>query len=335
MQLMEPDMRSDDENILAEGSPRPMVSVCCITYNQAPYIAKALEGFQMQRTTFPYEVIVHDDASTDGTREILARYASKHPDLIFPIFQNENQYSRNVPISAEFVFKKARGKYIALCEGDDYWTDEEKLQWQVDFLEANPTIAMCTHEVIRNIDTGNDVRSLRRKLGVLHRYASLFGPLRAGNVLLRSLIGRARIESFDLTCRDKKRKENGATYGLEDFSDGKPHMSLCSMVLRKSVIDEYIGAFYTTPGAGHQSLLLMSAIAGGVAHFHKVSAVKNDQPTSVTQSPEHLALGRQRASRPETNEKLRRYQYFVDRVDREQRMIFERMIAAERERMGF
>ena len=124
----------------------PLVSICSITYNHAPYIRQCLDGFLMQETNFKYEIIIHDDASTDGTTEIIKEYAEKYPDLITPIFQSENQYSKGLRgFYARFVFPRAKGKYIALCEGDDYWTDPLKLQKQVDFLEANPEYVMCTH----------------------------------------------------------------------------------------------------------------------------------------------------------------------------------------------
>lgn len=115
----------------------PVVSVCCITYNHESYIHKSIEGFLMQKTSFPIEIIIHDDASTDRTASIVKEYADKYPDLIVPILQTENQWSKGIRPSPTFVWPSARGKYIALCEGDDYWTDPLKLQKQVDFLEAN------------------------------------------------------------------------------------------------------------------------------------------------------------------------------------------------------
>lgn len=121
----------------------PLVSISCITYNHAPYIKQCLDGFLMQKTTFSFEVLIHDDASTDGTTEIIKDYAQKYPDIIKPLYEEENQWIKGRRGSAEFNFPRARGKYIALCEGDDYWIDENKLQMQVDFLENNPEYGMC------------------------------------------------------------------------------------------------------------------------------------------------------------------------------------------------
>ena len=117
---------------------QPLVSICCITYNHEKYIRNTLEGFLMQEVTFPIEIIIHDDASTDKTAEIVAEFADKYPDIIHPIFQTENQYkNRRGGMFHSFVFPHVQGKYIALCEGDDYWIDPLKLQQQIDFLEKN------------------------------------------------------------------------------------------------------------------------------------------------------------------------------------------------------
>jgi len=120
-----------------------LVSICCLAYNHEPYIRECLEGFMMQKTTFPFEVLIHDDASTDNTATIIREYEAQYPDIIKPIYQSENQYSKGVGVTRVYQFSRAKGKYIAMCEGDDYWTDPYKLQKQVDFLEANPDYSSC------------------------------------------------------------------------------------------------------------------------------------------------------------------------------------------------
>lgn len=125
----------------------PIVSVCCITYNHRNYISEALDSFLQQETNFPFEILVHDDASTDGTVSILQEYRQQYPGIIKLILQTENQYTKIPIISPRFVWPKARGKYIAVCEGDDYWTDENKLQKQFDFLEKNKEYSMYAHAV--------------------------------------------------------------------------------------------------------------------------------------------------------------------------------------------
>lgn len=131
-----------------------VVSISCITYNHAPYIRQCLDGFMMQQTNFAFEVLIHDDASTDGTTEIIKEYEAKYPDVIKPIYEEENQWVKGRKGSALFNFPRAKGKYIALCEGDDYWTDPLKLQTQVDFLEQNLDYTMCFHsaEIISNVE---------------------------------------------------------------------------------------------------------------------------------------------------------------------------------------
>lgn len=119
-----------------------MVSVLCTAYNHEKYIRQCLDGFVMQKTNFKYEVIVHDDASTDKTADIIREYEKKYPDIIKPIYQTENQYSKGVYLG-RIMYPKCNGKYIASCEGDDFWIDEFKLQKQVDVLENNLNCKLC------------------------------------------------------------------------------------------------------------------------------------------------------------------------------------------------
>ncbi|MBQ3351439.1 MAG: glycosyltransferase [Thermoguttaceae bacterium] len=122
------------------------LSVISITFNHAQFIRQALDGFIMQKTSFPFEVLIHDDASTDGTADIIREYAEKFPGIIKPIFQTENQFSKiNFQFLPKYIFPLVQGKYVAFCEGDDYWTDPLKLQKQVDFLDAHPECSMCFH----------------------------------------------------------------------------------------------------------------------------------------------------------------------------------------------
>jgi glycosyltransferase involved in cell wall biosynthesis len=115
----------------------PMVSVCCITFNHERYIRQCLEGILAQKCDFEYEVLIHDDASTDNTAQIISEYSSQFPNKITAILQVENQYSKGIKPLVHFLFPQAKGKYIAICEGDDYWVDPKKLQKQVSFLETN------------------------------------------------------------------------------------------------------------------------------------------------------------------------------------------------------
>lgn len=127
-----------------------MVTIRCITYNHEPYIRQCLEGFVMQKTNFRFEAIVHDDASTDGTADIIREFADKYPGIIKPIFETENQYSKHDGSIRRIMDAHTHGKYVAICEGDDYWTDPLKLQKQVDFMEGHPDHSLCgTNGIIK------------------------------------------------------------------------------------------------------------------------------------------------------------------------------------------
>lgn len=166
------------------------VSVICNVYNHEKYIRDALEGFVMQKTTFPFEVLVHDDASTDGSAAIIREYEEKYPDIIKPIYQTVNQYSKKTGIMRTFQRPRAQGKYAAMCEGDDYWTDPLKLQKQYDFMETNPEYSMCVcstdwynvhtgvHEKTRGVtkedrDVSMEELILEKK-GRIFQYATVF-----------------------------------------------------------------------------------------------------------------------------------------------------------------
>ncbi len=125
----------------------PVVVIQCLVYNHEPYLRQCLDGFVMQQTDFPFVAIVHDDASTDHSADIIREYATKYPNIIHPIYETENQYSKPGAISRIMFETSKDAKYIAFCEGDDYWTDSIKLQRQVDFLESH-------HEYVATAENG-------------------------------------------------------------------------------------------------------------------------------------------------------------------------------------
>lgn len=129
----------------------PLVSIRCTVYNHEPYLRQCLDGFVMQKTNFAFEAIVHDDASTDNSAEIIREYAEKYPDIIKPIYETENQYSKQDGSLDKIMNENTHGKYVAFCEGDDYWIDSYKLQKQVDILEQNPNIGLCYTKIRKYI----------------------------------------------------------------------------------------------------------------------------------------------------------------------------------------
>lgn len=155
---------------------KPLVSICCLAYNHEKFIRQCLDGFLIQKCNFNFEVLIHDDASTDKTASIIKEYEKKYPKIIKPIYQTENQYSKNIGVSKTYQYPRAQGKYIALCEGDDYWTDPLKLQKQVDFLEANPDYVFSNSDVdVFNENTNRLTTQENVRIGALNRTGDVTG----------------------------------------------------------------------------------------------------------------------------------------------------------------
>ena len=147
------------QQILQHWEAQPVeISICCITYNHQDFIADAIEGFLQQVCSVPFEIIIHDDASTDQTARIIESYQQRYPDLIFPILQTENQHALGKK-STLHCFARARGRYIALCEGDDYWLSPDKLNLQYVALQRHPLSQLCFHAA-RQITHGSEQVSL-------------------------------------------------------------------------------------------------------------------------------------------------------------------------------
>lgn len=169
----------------------PLVSIRCITYNHEKYIRDALEGFVMQKTNFKFEAIVHDDASTDNTAAIIREYAEKYPDIIKPIFETENQYSKHDG-SLRKIMNDAihpNAKYIAYCEGDDYWTDPYKLQKQVDFMNCHPKCSITYHACKNIYEDNNDYFPFGEKVNVSYNRIDIFKyPFQTATILFKKEI---------------------------------------------------------------------------------------------------------------------------------------------------
>jgi glycosyltransferase involved in cell wall biosynthesis len=133
-----------------------LVSILCTAYNHEEYIRSALEGFVSQITDFGFEILVSDDASTDGTAAVIREFEKQYPELIRPFYLTENMFSKGAgKIYEDILFPNARGKYVALCEGDDYWTEPTKLQQQVGFLESHPEYSACVHNTTLHYCSGD------------------------------------------------------------------------------------------------------------------------------------------------------------------------------------
>lgn len=170
---------------------RPLVSILCMAYNHGAYIRQCLNGFIIQKTNFEFEAIVHDDASTDETAKIIQEYSNKYPNIIKPIFETENQYSKQDDAIIKNMIKAIhpQSKYIALCEGDDFWTDPLKLQKQIDLLETDKHCSI----VYSRVKCYDQLK---------HKVVAIFGKPR------RDLKDRLENECFIATCTSCFRKKD-------------------------------------------------------------------------------------------------------------------------------
>lgn len=211
-----------------------IVSISCLTYNHAQFIRQCLDGFLMQECDFAFEVLIHDDASTDGTIDIIKEYQQKHPQIIKPFFQSENQWSKGVRgMNQKFNYPRAKGKYIALCEGDDYWIDPLKLQKQVGFLENRPNFSMIFSNAHIILNDGADKSKKGRDLKLIEESkvfsdieifedwtiptaSVLFRRSAAGPELYQSLINPKFL--FGDIIQFLYLTSKGKIYGLADFT---------------------------------------------------------------------------------------------------------------------
>lgn len=186
------------EHAWPEDTP-PLVTIHCLTYNHVNFIRDAIEGFLMQETTFPVEILIHDDASTDGTAEIVRAYQQRHPRLFRTIFQVENQRSKG--IEGRGRIRKAirgliRGDFIAYCEGDDFWISPQKLEKQVASLQAHPEayLSYGAHLVVD--ERGREIHPLEHRLptpGLLPTgayFQDLCGSWQMASLLVRRTLFR-------------------------------------------------------------------------------------------------------------------------------------------------
>jgi glycosyltransferase involved in cell wall biosynthesis len=217
----------------------PTVSVAIITYNHGPYIRQCLEGVLMQKTNFPIEVIIGEDCSTDDTRAIIKEFEAAYPTIIKPIYHLKNVgAARN---AYEFCYPKLTGKYIAICEGDDYWTDPYKLQKQVDFLEQHPECVLCFHRINR-VNEHDEIfqrepENDQVKLYTLDNILKTYIPTMSA--VFRNLIGEIPKEMFKVR-------------GADTF--------LFSMLTKDGFAADlgFIGAHYRKhPGGVHSSLNIL------------------------------------------------------------------------------
>lgn len=167
----------------------PLVTIRCLVYNHAPYLRQCLDGFVKQKTNFRFEALVHDDASTDGSADIIREYAEKYPHLIKPIYAANNQFSQFNGSLSRVLNNHTRGKYVAYCEGDDFWINENKLQKQVDFLESHSDyVAICSNAKVVAAD------------GISH-IGYFPGDIQTNTIVLQDLLKRNLVQTCTVMYR--------------------------------------------------------------------------------------------------------------------------------------
>ena len=235
----------------------PLVSICCITYNHELYIRDALEGFVKQKTSFPFEVLISDDCSHDGTRAIIAEYKNKYPDL----FRDVSPVS-NLGMSGNFVhvLEHTIGKYVALCDGDDFWTDPYKLQKQIEILEEDKTIVACfTDCMVVNVD-GKTILTEKRLT---------VGKTEAGPYNLRDFLRDNSTSTLSLVYRNNHRGE--LVQHLEQLKN------------------DYLGDW---------PLYICLLVYGDMYYLNQVTCAYRENPDSVTHTIwSNKRVGREKASR--------------------------------------
>lgn len=241
-------MRKKEEPIL--------VAIHCLVYNHKPYLRDCFEGFVKQKTNFRYVAIVHDDCSTDGSAAIIREYEEKKPDIFRPIYETENQWRKH-DNSLERIMNDAidatGAKYVAMCEGDDYWTDPYKLQKQVDILEADETLMMCC-----------------TTCSVVDNHNQLLHAIRPGDVV--------------------KNNKQGC-YTLRDFFRDNHQYPTASMVYRNTHIEDVRAKHAHTENAflGDWTLWICLLIYGDMYFLNEVTCAYRINPTSVTHTVGRVA----------------------------------------------
>ena len=186
------DLANHRSDMQSKNTSQPTVSICCQTFNHAGFLKQCLESFLMQKTTFAFEVLIHDDASTDGTVNIIKEFAEKYPAIIKPLYQTENQYSKGIKPLTIFNLPRAKGTYIALCEGDDYWTDPYKLQKQVDILEAHKEYSASFHETEQRLEDGSKGKIYGKDAPDILTTEDTFStvsPFHTSSIVFRNILG--------------------------------------------------------------------------------------------------------------------------------------------------
>lgn len=240
-----------------------MVTIRCAVYNHEPYIRQCLDGFVMQKTNFRFEAIVHDDASTDKSVDIIKEYAEKYPDIIKPIYEIENQYSKHDGSLDRIMESHTYGKYVAICEGDDYWIDPMKLQKQVDILERNPKV-MMVYGNYQTIDE-HDNEIYRSRFEYLKRFSH------SGDILPELML-----TNFVLTCTTCIRHDVFSSDFCHMFSDKFDYCIFLAAAFMGECyyMKEIIAAYRKSLNSLTNSAATASMVTNNITNVHKYACLK-------------------------------------------------------------
>ena len=254
------------------------VTVYCLAFNHEQYIAKTLQGFLDQTVSCPFHVIIHDDASTDGTQRVIQEYVSRRPELFTVILQEENQYSKKIPIYNTFIEPRITTKYCCICEGDDYWTDPHKIQLQYEYMEAHPECSMCVHNTERIDSNGNALGQPFSAQGVDRDYS-------AAEVIEAGPGGLFHTTSY--MYRTEQRKQMPDCYAVPGVGD----YPLSIFVSTQGYI-HYIAktmSAYRTNVAGSWTVRVVHQQSAYLAHLKKLVAML-ERVDAYTEQKYHVSL---------------------------------------------
>lgn len=308
----------------------PLVSIVTITYNQEKYIIDTIKSVLNQKTDFSCEYIIADDCSTDNTHHNISKFLKT---------ANHNcniQYTRHVSNKGmngnlSWALQQANGKYIALCEGDDFWLDPLKLSKQVNILENISEMAMCTHEAYHWHLGGSD-KSMTKIKNIIFHDTKVYGFWGLLNAVYKLFLDNNNFWELERCHLDRNRKKINT---LNDMTDGKWYMPFCSILMRKSVIEPFPKCYYESDG-GHQLTLLLGAMKGGIYHLTDIMAVKRDQETSVTKNKQRKQRIAELNKNINTNNRIKRYRCLQQLTrNKNEILLLQKLIDREQKKNNF
>jgi len=294
---------------------KPLVSICVMTYQHAPFITDCLEGILMQKTDFIFEILLGEDDSTDDTRNICIEYAKRYPEKIrLFLHRRENNIHYFGHPSGKFNLlynlSEAQGTYLAFCEGDDYWTDPLKLQKQINVLK-NSNSKMCVHETTHLYYPEDLYKTWKRAILVTVKDIQLYGFKEICPIIYEIIFDRKNFWNRQRYYTHNIRKK---IIFFKDIYKKRWFMPFCSIVMKKELIEPVLDCYVKTE-SGHELTLLLGAIDGGILMFKQKMGVKRDQITSMTYNKDRVERKKNACVDINTSPHLMRYRCLRKKVN--------------------